>query len=249
MTTSVSKDAVLVLAPEKRGAAACLSLGAHASLQAVYEAPDSPEFIRRTLGGALSWQLRNENTVIQAVRSPRLAPQFLAALLALGAEVLVGESARASMAGEGKLLADVLRQATPHFDSVSAVCVPLDVPGRAWGESRVARTPADAPIVMAIAVVDLDDSMEGKRAIVRQARLALTGAWGEPARLVKSAELLVGDALSADRIQQVAAAVEQEVAPRDDFYGSADYRRAMSAVLTRRALEDCQRHWAGTGKE
>ena len=247
MTTSVSKDAVLVLAPEK-GAPAYLSLGAHASLQAVYEAPDSPEFIRRTLSGALSWQLRNENTVIQAVRSPRLAPQFLAALLALGAEVLVGESARALLAGEGKLLADVLRQATPHFDSVSAVCVPLDVPGRAWGESRVARTPADAPIVMAIAVVDLDDS-RGERAVVRQARLALTGAWREPARLAKSAELLVGDALGADRIQQVAAAVEQEVAPRDDFYGSADYRRAMSAVLTRRALEDCQRHWAGTGKE
>jgi carbon-monoxide dehydrogenase medium subunit len=101
---------------------------------------------------------------------------------------------------------------------------------------------------MAIAVVDLDDS-RGERATVRQARLALTGAWGEPARLAKSAESLVGDALSADRIQQVAAAVEQEVAPRDDFYGSADYRRAMSAVLTRRALEDCQRHWAGTGKE
>jgi carbon-monoxide dehydrogenase medium subunit len=196
----------------------------------------------------LSWQLRNENMVIQAVRSPRLAPQFLAALLALGAEVLVGESARALLAGEGKLLADILRQATPHFDSMSAVCVPLDVPGRAWGESRVTRTPADAPIVGAIAVVDLDDS-RGARAVVRQARLALTGAWGDPARLVESAGLLVGDALSAARIQQVAAAVEQEVAPRDDFYGSADYRRAMAAVLTRRALEDCQRRWAAPGKE
>ena len=247
MTTSVSKDAVLVLAPEK-GATAYMSMGAHASLQAVYEAADSPECIRRALSGALSWQLRNENTVIQAVRSPRLAPQFLAALLALGAKVLVGESAGAATAGEGRLLADVLRQATPQFDAVSAVCVPLDVPGRVCGESRVARTPADAPIVMAIAVVDLDDS-RGESATVRQARLALTGAWREPARLAKSAELLVGDALSADRIQQVAAAVEQEVAPRDDFYGSADYRRAMSAVLTRRALEDCQRHWAGTGKE
>ena len=248
MTTSASKDAVLVLAPEK-GATAYLSLGARASLQAVYEAPDSPELIRHTLSGALSWQLRNENTVIQAVRSPRLAPQFLAALLALGAEVLVGESARALLAGEGKLLADILRQAMPHFDSMSAVCVPLDVPGRAWGESRVTRTPADVPIVGVIAVVDLDNSKGGGRAVVRQARLALTGAWQEPARLAESAGLLVGDALSAARIQQVAAAVEQEVAPRDDFYGSADYRRAMAAVLTRRALEDCQRRWAAPGKE
>jgi len=45
--------------------------------------------------------------------------------------------------------------------------------------------------------------------------------------------------LDPDRIRAVAEAVEEEVAPRGDFLGSREYRRAMAGVLVRRALEQC----------
>jgi len=99
----------------------------------------------------------------------------------------------------------------------------------------VSRTPADAPIVAAVAVVD--GAPDGGP--VREARLALTGVWSAPVGLADATKLLVGGPLDADRIQQVTAAIEDEVAPPDDFYGSADYRRAMAGVLTRRALQAC----------
>ena len=102
-----------------------------------------------------------------------------------------------------------------------------------WGEARVARTPADEPIVAAVAVVELDGG------IVRQARVALVGAWREAARLAEAPSALLGGPLDGERIRAVAAAVEREVAPRGDFRGSAEYRRAMAGVLTRRALEQC----------
>ena len=228
MTTSMKEDAVIVLSSRQDDAEAHLSLGARVSLQAVYEAPASPELLRRALSATVTWQERNETTVEEALRSPVLAPQWAAALLALGARAAFGEE-------EEKPLVAFLDRTKPHRRKLVVLHLPLNVDGRVWGEFHIARTPADKPIVAVIAVIDLTDS------VVRQARLALTGVWHEPVRLAQSAELLVGGPLNGAHIQQVVAAVEQEVTPRGDFRGSARYRRAMAAVLTRRALNECMR--------
>jgi len=226
--TATEEDMVQAVAlVEQEAGTSSLSLGAHASLQAVYEAPASPDLLRRTLSGAISWQRRNETTVERALLAPNLAPQWIAALLAWGAQMATEEGERP--------LVDLLHRAETRPGKLLAVHVPVDVPGRVGGEASVRRTPADEPIVEAIAVVDLANGL------VRQARLALTGVWRQHARLAQSARLLVGGSLDDDDIQQVAAAVEREVAPQGDFRGSADYRRAMAAVLTRRALEDCRK--------
>lgn len=203
-----------------------LILEAHTPLQMIYEAPETPDLLRQTLGDPLTWQLRNESTVLKVILSPNLAPQFVAALLALDARVLFKQ--------KQKPLADYLRRTRPAKEHPSAVQIPLDTPGQVWGEAHVARTPADEPIVAVIAVVGL----RGKT--VDTARLALTGAWTEHARLAASASLLTGGPLTDERIQRIAAAVAQEVAPPDDFRGSAGYRREMTAVLTRRALAMCR---------
>jgi carbon-monoxide dehydrogenase medium subunit len=232
MTTQARQDAIEMVARRQDGAETSLTIGAHVSLQAIYETPKVPDLLQLALSRPLSWQARNENTLIQIVQSPNLAPQFVAALLAWDAQAIFGK-------GEGPLAGYLLRT-LPHGGGLSAIRVPVDVPGRVWGESHVARTPADEPIVAAIAVVDLGDDPPGElHHVVRQARLALTGAWREHARLAESASLLLANTLSDDRIRQVVAAVEHEVSPRDDFLGSADYRRSMAAVLTRRALENC----------
>jgi carbon-monoxide dehydrogenase medium subunit len=203
-----------------------LTLDAHTPLQVIYEAPVTPDLLHQTLGDPLTWQLRNESTVIKVILSPKLAPQFVAALLALDARVLFNQ--------EQKLLADYLRRTQPAQEHLSAVQVPLDAPGQVWGEAHVARTPADEPIVSVMAVVDL------RGETVDTAQLVLTGAWTEHARLAASADLLTGGPLTDERIQRVAAAVAQEVAPPDDFRGSAEYRREMAAVLTRRVLATCR---------
>jgi carbon-monoxide dehydrogenase medium subunit len=226
MTINLKHNSIKVVPLENQKASTALILEAQTSLQAIYESPVTPDLLRQALGDTLTWQLRNESTVIKAILSPKLAPQFVAALLALDARVLFNQ--------EQKLLADYLRRTQPAQEHLSAVQFPLDVPGQVWGEARVARTPADEPIVSVLAVVGLRDQT------VDQARLALTGAWPENARLAESAGLLTGGLLNEERIQQVALAVAQEVIPPDDFRGSADYRREMAAVLTRRALATCR---------
>jgi carbon-monoxide dehydrogenase medium subunit len=209
------------------------SVDADAPLQSVLDRPDTPLPLRQALTGVLSWQTRNETPIRRTLTSPRLAPQWAAALLALGATVTVeGNDGPMEVPVESVFQ----RQAK---GAVSALHVELG--SVRWGEARVARTPADEPIVSAVAVADID------RGVVRQARVALTGAWSEPARLAKAPARLVGGPLDAERIQAVADGVAEEVDPRGDFLGSEAYRRAVAGVLTRRALEACLRQEVGNG--
>jgi CO/xanthine dehydrogenase FAD-binding subunit len=203
----------------------CLRIEAQTTLQKVYESADSPELLRQTLRGSISWQKRNGTTVAEAVYSPNLAPQWVAALLALGACIEFPD-------GDGPL-ADFLRRTEPHHNHPQALLVPLNVPGRVWGEVHVGRTPTDEPIVSVIAVVDLGEE------VVRRARLALTGVWREQARLAEAADLLAGQPLNHATIGQVKDVIEAEVSPQDDFRGTAVYRRAMAGTLTHRALMAC----------
>jgi carbon-monoxide dehydrogenase medium subunit/6-hydroxypseudooxynicotine dehydrogenase subunit alpha len=84
-----------------------------------------------------------------------------------------------------------------------------------------------------VAVVDLADGQ------VQAAQLALTGAWEERARLAESIDSLVAKSLDGGQIEEVVAAVTEEVEPPEDFLGTAEYRQTMAGVLTRRALTQC----------
>jgi CO/xanthine dehydrogenase FAD-binding subunit len=203
------------------------SIDADAPLQSVLDSPECPLLFRQALTGAISWQARNETPVRRALTSPRVAPRWMAALLALGATVTVE--------GAEVLLETLLKSEAEG--TVSALHVGVE--GVRWGEAHVARTPADEAIVAAVAVVEMSGDA------VRQARLALIGVWPETARLAEAPAQLIGGPLDEISIRAVAEAVEQEIAPRGDFLGSEEYRRAMAGVLTRRVLEACLCQEAG----
>ncbi len=206
-----------------------ISLDAGAPLQSVLDSPDCPPLLRRALTGPLSWQARNETSIRMTLKSPRIAPQWIAALLALGATATI------EIEQDGESAPPIpLEDAISRQRSGRVTALHIETGSLRWGVARVARTPADEPIVAATAVIELEGST------VQQARVALTGAWPGPARLAEPAAQLAGGPLTEERIQAVAAAVEAAVEPAADFMGSVEYRRAMAGLLTRRALQQCQ---------
>jgi carbon-monoxide dehydrogenase medium subunit len=227
------------LSVDPAGAGGVWSVDADAPLQSALDRPDTPPLLRQVLTGVLSWQTRNETPVRRTLMSPRVAPQWAAALLALGATVTVGGDD-----GPTEVPVELVLQRQAK-GVVSALHVELG--SVRWGEARVARTPADEPIVSATAVVEMDgpSAGSGQGDVVRQVRVALTGAWPEPARLAKAPDRLVGGPLDAEHIQAVADGVAEEVAPSGDFLGSEEYRRAIAGVTTRRALQACLRQAVG----
>ena len=204
-----------------------MKIDVNRSLQSVFDDPACPLALRQMLTGALSWQVRNEVTVRRALSSLRIAPLWVTALSALGATVTVEGD-------EGKEEVSLAEAGSARPDALH-----VEMDGLRWGEAHVARTPADEPIVAAVAAVRLDGD------VVQEARVALTGVWQQVVGLAEAPDQLVGKRLDDDAIRAVAEAVEREVEPKGDFLGSEPYRRAMAGVLTRRALQACLEQEAG----
>jgi len=144
--------------------------------------------------------LRNAATVGGTVAGADPESELLAGLLAFDATVTVARSADTESIPLSDLLADRSRLEAGIITSVT-----VDVGGDATAD-RTGRTPADRPIVMAVARRAEDGSL----------RLALTGIGDTPA-------LVEMDALD-------------DLEPPADFRGSTEYRRELAGVLARRAM-------------
>jgi CO/xanthine dehydrogenase FAD-binding subunit len=196
-----------------------LCLGAMATLAAVTE----DETCRSLADGILAQtarrdatvNVRNAATVGGTVMVAPVDSEFILALLALGAELSV-RSARTITWPLEQFLAD----STAALNGGLATQVRIPLPARATGGlAHVVRTPSDHPIVAAVAVVA--ENPDG-------IRIALGGVAPRP--------LVV----EFDRPEAAEEAVAQAIAaakPYSDFRGTADYRRAMGALMAKRALE------------
>ena len=177
---------------------------------------------RATLGGALATAAPNDPLVV--------------ALLASDARVLLCTNSGYQTVALAAFIPDRARLlAAPAL--ITDVVVPLP-PGRLTGYALadVARTPADAPIVVAGAMVCV---AYGRCTHVR---LALGGVAPHPVCLPEVEALLVDQLLTSELIAAAAARAAELVHPTGDFRGSAEYRKAMAGVLAERAL---QQAWQG----
>src|SRR3546814_18590533 len=88
-------------------------------------------------------------------------------------------------------------------------------------------------------------ALDGSGRIARAA-VALTGVDTGSVRLAEAEAMLAG-AAPDDALFRRAAETASSVAGIEDVHASADYRRRIAVVLTRRALEAAHRRAAGTG--
>jgi len=95
-----------------------------------------------------------------------------------------------------------------------------------------ARRAGDFGIVAAAVVVDLADGE------CRSARVVLGGVADVPLRIPEAERVLEGAEASREVFEEAGRVGARELDPPSDVHGSADYRRDLSAVLIRRALEE-----------
>lgn len=125
--------------------------------------------------------------------------------------------------------------------------VALELPARApRSAAKYLRfTPRrEMDIAIAGAGVRFDLDTAGRIAV---ARVVLASVAPVPLRAAKAEALLVGQTPSATLFAAAGAEAAREAQPISDTRGSADYRRDLVAVLTRRALADCASQLGGLG--
>lgn len=88
------------------------------------------------------------------------------------------------------------------------------------------------------AVVGVAAALDIKGGVIRSARIGLTGATTHAVRLTDVEKKLAGQKATPEVIAGAARSAGEAIADINaDLHASADYRRAMMAVFTRRALE------------
>ena len=75
---------------------------------------------------------------------------------------------------------------------------------------------------------------------VEKARVALASVAPTPVRARDAEEILEGNILTDDLLASAAVTAVESATPITDVRGSAEYRRELVKVLTRRTLEICR---------
>ena len=111
---------------------------------------------------------------------------------------------------------------------------PPDGKGCRWSFQKLGRTAVDISLVNVAAGLQLDS-----RGRVKWARIALGSVAPTPMRVTGAEQRMTGRTLDQTLLAEIAAEVAREISPISDVRASAEYRREISSVLTRRALEEC----------
>lgn len=178
-----------------------LTLGTMVTIQAIVDDEEAPPLLREMARREGPNTFRNQGTVGGAIAQADPESEFLAALLVHEAQVTVqtaGEEQRLALSDF--LAAGPQAAANGILTSVSLV------KGGETADARVARTPADAPIVAAV----------GRRDDAGKVHLAFCGVAERPI-LLEPGEI-------------------ENVEPPADFRGSSEYRREMAGILGRRVV-------------
>jgi carbon-monoxide dehydrogenase medium subunit len=198
--------------------------------------------IRRLGGGILaraaatcgSIQIRNAATVGGNIVNGSPAADLLTPLLALDATVVIAD-------GKGRRTLPLAQyrdfRGSPAMRKSLLVEVAVRVTsGRhcGWSFQKLGRTAMDISLVNVAAGIQVDRSSR-----IQWARIALGAVAPTAIRATATEVKLRGGALDAESIAEAAESVMREVRSITDIRASAEYRREMCRVLTRRALEDC----------
>ena len=114
-----------------------------------------------------------------------------------------------------------------------SIVLPAPQPGFGAAYLRfIPRNEMDIAVVGAGASVVLDET----RSVIRSARIALGAVAPTPLFVAAAGDALAGQPISDEVIEHAARLAQEAARPITDMRGTAEFRKHLSAVLTRRAL-------------
>ena len=153
-------------------------------------------------------------------------------LIALGASVELTSSSGQRVCPVEDLSVDYYDTDVRPGEVLTSLIVPVPASATVGAYLKfLPRTADDYATVSVAAVLSLGDG-----GACREARIVLGAAGTTPIRARAAEEVLTGQEPTDEVIRAAAATVPEAVDPLDDYRGSADYKREMAGVFTRRAL-------------
>lgn len=177
-------------------------------------------------------QVRNRGTIGGSVAHADPAADFPVILTALDAAFVLQSSSGARTVAADEFFVNFFTTAMQPNEILTEVRVPLPPPGTGTAYAKLAHPASGYVVVSAGAMVTRQRSGS-----CLSARIAIGGLGSGPIRAVATEMELQGKAVNLQNIAAASAKAAEKTDADGDIYASADYKRHMAAVLSRRALE------------
>lgn len=185
-------------------------------------------------------QIRNRGTVGGSLAHADPAGELPALAVALDARFRL-----VSHRGERRVAADdfyvgLFATALAPDEMLAEIEVPPSPAGTGWVFVEQARRPGDYAQVGLAAGLTLNEA-----GVCRRARLVFLSVGDRPVVATAATALLQGERPSETLFAEAAETAAGETDPGDDIHASAEFKRHLARVLTRRALTEAARRAAG----
>jgi len=221
-------------------------VGPGTTMTEIVRQPDLPpglEALRDAAAIMGSPHIRNMATVGGNIVNGRPAADTAVAVIALGARLeLASTGGRRTVEADGFITAPGKTVKRPD-----ELVVSIGIPTGAGQGSAYMRQGTRRQLEIAIVGVASWVALEPDSGVIADARICLGAVGPTPLLATKAAQLTIGKQPTADVFSEAAGIARGEAKPIDDFRGSADYRRDIVEVMTRRTLETAAERAAGRG--
>ena len=180
------------------------------------------------------FQIRNRGTIGGSLAHADPAAELPTLCTALEAEFVVADSGGSQTVPAAEFAIGPLITSLAPEQLLTEIRLPvLQGGGWRWGFREVSRREGDFALVGSVAM--LRNSADG---VCQEARITMFAVGDAPARMPAAEASLVGRVVDDAARREAAALVSEAVTPGSDIHASAEYRKEVSAVMARRALED-----------
>jgi aerobic carbon-monoxide dehydrogenase medium subunit len=175
--------------------------------------------------------IRNRGTIGGSIAHADPAAELPAVLLAHGGSVQVQGPRGTRQIAAIDLFRAYLTTALEPDEILTEVRFPRYPAGTGWCFMEESRRHGDFAMVGVAVLLTLDPARQCTHVAV-----VLCGVGGVPLKVAAAPALLLGHPVDDARLSDVAQIAASEIEPESDLHASTEFRRHLSAVLTRRAL-------------
>jgi len=177
-------------------------------------------------------QIRSRGTICGSIAHADAAAELPALALALDAEMILTSAKAARTVGAKAFFQSFFTTALKANEILTEVRFPAPPKDSAWSVLEISRRHGDFAIAGIIAGLVL----ESNREVIAHARLVYFGVGPTPIRVTAAEEALIGQSTSESVFEAAAQSAKQGIDPTSDIHATEEYRRALAATLTKRAL-------------
>lgn len=211
-----------------------LRIGALTSLRSIELSPaiqKDYELLHEAIHQIASIQVKNMGTAVGNLCVATPASDIALPLLVLGAKLRIVGLTQERTAPIEKFFIGVGQTVLQPSEIVTEVLLPSPPAATGGAFLKLVRTATDVAKVNVAVTVTVTDG------ICQDIKIALGSVAPTPIRANKAEEALKGKKLDQETIAEAAETAAEETKPIDDIRSTAEYRKEVTKVLVRRAIE------------